>query len=601
VPIDHDYVQVAADGSGKKVGNVKQTDPDSQVVYLQKTVTSDPETATDSGLQRVTSGRAHTRTVAEVSDDVTATWTSATAVDSAATLDVAGYAVAVLQLGGDASLVAGGANAYFEASADGGTNWSFVDTLELWSNAPIVTYPLSNFDGGGWAAVFRADVAGLTHVRVRLGDDTLDAGSLAVRLRATGGKVPYAIVRGSVPNGYDEALGHTGDTEATGAGSVIAILKRLRTLLSGTGVIQQRAQVSEATGTLGALNATVELDLEGYAGAVFAINGTLVGTVTFEGKASDDTGWVWITCFSEWYVDYVTDVTQSGGTFWDVARTIDLAGFSAVRVRASAYTSGSAAVVIRSAAETPIRRISTFEAFFGRNLVGSQVDGHSASIGTTTDAAATANGSVIAVLKRLRELLNGGLPATLGDNGGLKVSPVAALPAGTNNIGDVDVASVPFDPFGANADAAVSAGATGSLSAKLRAISRDIGALLAQIPASLGQKTMANSLAVTVASDQSAVPVKEQRAATPAQSSVNDTNSNTTLLASNANRLGATIYNDSTVALYVKLGATASTTSFTVKMSAGAYYEVPFNYTGIIDGIWASDASGAARITELTT
>lgn len=43
----------------------------------------------------------------------------------------------------------------------------------------------------------------------------------------------------------------------------------------------------------------------------------------------------------------------------------------------------------------------------------------------------------------------------------------AALPAGTNNIGDVDVLTVPADPFGANADAA---SATGSISAKLRFI-----------------------------------------------------------------------------------------------------------------------------------
>lgn len=42
-----------------------------------------------------------------------------------------------------------------------------------------------------------------------------------------------------------------------------------------------------------------------------------------------------------------------------------------------------------------------------------------------------------------------------------------ALPAGTNNIGDVDVLTVPTDPFGANADAA---SATGSISAKLRFI-----------------------------------------------------------------------------------------------------------------------------------
>jgi hypothetical protein len=96
------------------------------------------------------------------------------------------------------------------------------------------------------------------------------------------------------------------------------------------------------------------------------------------------------------------------------------------------------------------------------------------------------------------------------------------------------------------------------------------------------------------------VTTKETRAATTAVTSVNDSAANQTLLASNANRLGATIHNDSTVALYLKLGATASLTSFTVKMAADSYFEVPYGYTGIIDGIWASDASGAARITELT-
>lgn len=88
-------------------------------------------------------------------------------------------------------------------------------------------------------------------------------------------------------------------------------------------------------------------------------------------------------------------------------------------------------------------------------------------------------------------------------------------------------------------------------------------------------------------------------AATPATTSVAASATNVTLLAANANRLGATVYNDSSVNLFLKLGATASTTSFTVKLAAAGYYEVPFNYTGIIDGLWDS-ATGSARLTELT-
>jgi hypothetical protein len=72
-----------------------------------------------------------------------------------------------------------------------------------------------------------------------------------------------------------------------------------------------------------------------------------------------------------------------------------------------------------------------------------------------------------------------------------------------------------------------------------------------------------------------------------------------TLLAANGARKGATIYNDSTATLYVKLGITASTSDFTVKMLPDQYYEVPFGYVSRIDGIWSS-ATGNARMTELT-
>lgn len=57
----------------------------------------------------------------------------------------------------------------------------------------------------------------------------------------------------------------------------------------------------------------------------------------------------------------------------------------------------------------------------------------------------------------------------LSANSGVDIGDVdvTSIAAGNNNIGDVDVATVPTDPFGANADAA---SATGSISAKLRFI-----------------------------------------------------------------------------------------------------------------------------------
>lgn len=90
-------------------------------------------------------------------------------------------------------------------------------------------------------------------------------------------------------------------------------------------------------------------------------------------------------------------------------------------------------------------------------------------------------------------------------------------------------------------------------------------------------------------------------AATATLANVNDQASSATLQAANANRLGWSCFNDSTSDLYVKFGATASTTSFTVRVAANGYYEMPKPiYIGIIDGIWSADAAGAARLTELT-
>jgi len=51
----------------------------------------------------------------------------------------------------------------------------------------------------------------------------------------------------------------------------------------------------------------------------------------------------------------------------------------------------------------------------------------------------------------------------------------------------------------------------------------------------------------------------------------------------------------------VKLGATASTTSFSYRLLANQTLELPNPvYTGAIDAIWESSPTGSMRITEIT-
>jgi hypothetical protein len=141
------------------------------------------------------------------------------------------------------------------------------------------------------------------------------------------------------------------------------------------------------------------------------------------------------------------------------------------------------------------------------------------------------------------------LPA--GDNniGNVDVVTLPALPAGTNNIGDVDVLTLPALPAGTN---------------------------------NIGDVDIASTPKVTSAT----------------LANVASSATNVTLFASNAAAKGLMIHNDSTAVLYVKFGATATSSSYTVKMAADSYYEFPEPvYTGIVDGIWAS-ANGAARCTE---
>jgi len=77
-----------------------------------------------------------------------------------------------------------------------------------------------------------------------------------------------------------------------------------------------------------------------------------------------------------------------------------------------------------------------------------------------------------------------------------------------------------------------------------------------------------------------------------------------TLLAANSGRSGFTIQNTSaTGVLYLLMdtaGGAASLTNHTVALYPGSYYETPYNYAGVVVGLWATVILPADRalITE---
>lgn len=115
-----------------------------------------------------------------------------------------------------------------------------------------------------------------------------------------------------------------------------------------------------------------------------------------------------------------------------------------------------------------------------------------AGTGTTVGADEVVDGTLGTVKVAFGKIMDGTLNSSnkliVNSSGEALVNVNSALPAGTNaigklaansgvDIGDVDVTSVPADPFGANADASVAAGAAGSIQAKLRRLTTDLDAV----------------------------------------------------------------------------------------------------------------------------
>lgn len=158
-----------------------------------------------------------------------------------------------------------------------------------------------------------------------------------------------------------------------------------------------------------------------------------------------------------------------------------------------------------------------------------------------------------------------GVKVDLGADNDVVVS--TALPAGTNNIGDVDVVTLPV---------AFNTGTRSSTTQRVTIATDDL------VPVSLPTGSL-----------------------TATRSTVADTATSTTVLASNGSRLGAQFINNSSSTLYLKFGTTADlTTGNDVIIPPLGYYELQaWNnkvYTGRIDGIWASDASGSVNVVEFS-
>lgn len=114
------------------------------------------------------------------------------------------------------------------------------------------------------------------------------------------------------------------------------------------------------------------------------------------------------------------------------------------------------------------------------------------------------------------------------------------------------------------------------------------------------QQATLDSIDTKVATEATLAELRDRhKAASAAITQVASSATTTLLLASNANRRGVKLYNDSNQAAYVAFAATASTSAFTIKMAPRSFYEMEFPiYTGDISALWDS-ANGNMMVTAL--
>lgn len=164
-----------------------------------------------------------------------------------------------------------------------------------------------------------------------------------------------------------------------------------------------------ATGTINALNGTVVATTHGTGSTVFQLTGTFVGTFVAEGSI-DNTNWANLTIFPA-----VGQSTTAGVTTTGSYRVPSTGAYAQMRVRCSAFTSGTATVNMNLS--TPVAAPQIFSPNAQNCLVGaSHVDGFKASysasitnlvLATTPTDIFTITGSATKTIRVTRIYLTG--------------------------------------------------------------------------------------------------------------------------------------------------------------------------------------------------
>jgi len=360
----------------------------------------------------------------------------------------------------------------------------------------------------------------------------------------------------TIADGADVAQGTTTDVAwVSGAGTVISLLKKIASAGGSAVSVADGADVAEGTTTdaayAGGASATTISGLKGIYGklnATLAVSGPLTDAQLRASAVPVSLASTTITG--------TVDVSDRAARLLGVAKIVDTAGANQLSVSAA-----GAAKVDGSAVTQPVS---------GTFFQATQPVSIAAVVPVSDNAGSLTVDAPVATPVFVR--LSDGAAA------------IATLPV-SGPLTDVQLraSAVPVS--------LTSTTITGSVAVTGPLTDVQLRASAVPVSGAFFQATQPVSIAATVTT-------KETQPGTGTLANIVGTGASQTIIASNANRRGATIFNDSGVVAYVKFGATASATSFTVKMVDQSYYEVPGPvYTGVIDAFWAS---GSLRVTEIT-
>lgn len=297
--------------------------------------------------------------------------------------------------------------------------------------------------------------------------------------------------------------------------------------------------------------------------------------------------------------------TSASGEIVTISGTVATSTVDGANVTQGTTTDAPAAA---PATVAPATVIALLKAILNKAAGGGAVtiaDGADIAQGSTTDAAITNPATVGTLSSVLRGVLTfvSRIPA-LGQ--ALMAASLPVTVSSDQSAIAVKAAAAAFSDgsdstIGLTTSAAVTNPATNAtLMAYIRGLLTQATAIIAQLPATLGQKVMANAFAVSIASDQSSVGVVQDGGATGTLTVTAFTAASATVAAANAARKGGALYNNSVNIAYVRLGAAvASAANFTIAVAASAYYELPYNYRGEVR-IFSGVATGSWNWTELT-